>query len=301
MRDGLVRTNRVDFESHGSRCAAWLTYPRTAGPHPAVVLVHGLGATHQMMLQQYERAFADAGIATLAFDYRNTGASEGTPRQRLAMRRQHNDVLAAIGFLQADDNVDVHRIALWGTSLGAVHALRVAAQRRDVAAVVVQCPIVYGPGAALRSGIRPVLRTTVPIVEDLLRAAFRLRRRYIPIVGPPGSTAVVTVAGAEEGWRSTATDAAPFDNRIAAANALGLAVISAKRKARKIEAPVLVCVSTNETLMDTKHVYDVARSVPNAAVRSFDGDHFQIYHPPLASELLADQIAFLRRELNVGA
>jgi pimeloyl-ACP methyl ester carboxylesterase len=301
MHDGLAQTNRVDFESHGTRCVAWLTYPRTAGPHPAVVLVHGLGATHQMMLQQYEEAFADAGIATLAFDYRNTGASDGTPRQRIAMRRQHNDVLAAIGFLQADGNVDAHRIALWGTSLGAVHALRVAAQRRDVAAVVVQCPIVYGPGAALRSGIRPVLRMTVPIVEDLLRAALRLRRRYIPIVGPPGSTAVVTVAGAEDGWRSTAPDAARFDNRIAAANALGLAVISAKRKARTIEAPVLICVSTKETLMDTKHVYDVARSAPNAVVRSFDGDHFQIYHPPLASELLADQIAFLRRELNVGA
>jgi uncharacterized protein len=301
MDDGLAQTNRVDFESHGTRCAAWLTYPRTAGPHPAVVLVHGLGATHQMMLQQYEEAFADAGIATLAFDYRHTGASAGTPRQRIAMRRQHNDVLAAIGFLQADDNVDATRIALWGTSLGAMHALRVAAECRDVAAVVVQCPIVYGPGAALRSGIRPVLRMTVPVVEDLLRAAFRLRRRYIPIVGPPGSTAVVTVAGAEEGWRSTAPDGATFDNRIAAANALGLAVISAKGKAASIKAPALVCVSTEETLMDTKHVYDVAHTAPNAVVRSYDSDHFQIYHPPLVSELLTDQIAFLRKELHVDA
>ena len=66
--------------------------PRGGGPHPAVVLVHGLGATHQMMLRQYEQAFAGAGIATLAFDYRNTGASEGEPRQRIAMRRQHADV-----------------------------------------------------------------------------------------------------------------------------------------------------------------------------------------------------------------
>jgi pimeloyl-ACP methyl ester carboxylesterase len=254
-----------------------------------------------MMLRQYEEAFADAGIATLAFDYRHTGASEGTPRQRIAMRHQHNDVIAAMGFLQADDNIDANRIALWGTSLGAMHALRVAAQRRDVAAVVVQCPIVYGPGAALRSGIRPVLRMTWPIVEDVLRAAFRLRRRYIPIVGPPGSTAVVTVPGAEDGWRSTAAPGASFDNRIPAANALGLAVISAKRKARRIQAPLLVCVSTKETLMDTKHVYDVARAAPNTIVRSYGGDHFQIYHPPLVSELLTDQIAFLRRELHVGA
>ena len=64
----------MDFHSRDTRCAAWLTLPAGAGPHPAVVLVHGLGATHDMMLTQYEQHFATAGIATLAFDYRNTGA-----------------------------------------------------------------------------------------------------------------------------------------------------------------------------------------------------------------------------------
>ena len=74
-----IPTERIDFRSRGTRCAAWLTLPAGAGPHPAVVLVHGLGATHDMMLAQYEQHFAEAGIATLAFDYRNTGASDGEP------------------------------------------------------------------------------------------------------------------------------------------------------------------------------------------------------------------------------
>jgi hypothetical protein len=30
-----VPTERVDFLSRGTRCAAWLTLPRGAGPHPA--------------------------------------------------------------------------------------------------------------------------------------------------------------------------------------------------------------------------------------------------------------------------
>ena len=63
-------TERVDFSSRGIRCAAWLTLPAGPAPHPAVVLAHGLGATHDMMLAQYEQHFAAAGIATLAFDYR---------------------------------------------------------------------------------------------------------------------------------------------------------------------------------------------------------------------------------------
>ena len=301
MPEAAIRTETMTFQSEGTRCAAWVTYPRGEGPHPAVVLVHGLGATHQMMLRQYEQAFAGAGIATLAFDYRNTGASHGKPRQQIAMRRQHADVIAAIGVVRADPRIDGARVGLWGTSLGAMHALRVAAQRPDIGAVVVQCPIVYGPGAALHSGFTPMLRMTPPIVQDLWRVTSGRPRRYIPIVGPPGTTAVVTVPGAEEGWNSTAADDAVFDNRIAAANAVGLAVISAKRKAAHIQAPVLVCVSAKETLMDVKHVYDVARKIPRAVVRSYDGDHFQIYHEPLVSSLLQDQITFLRGEFHVGS
>ena len=53
--------------------------------------------------------------------------------------------------------------------------------------------------------------------------------------------------------------------------------------------------------MDVKHVYAVARKVPNVVIRAYDGDHFEIYHPPLVAELLADQTAFLRRELHVGS
>jgi uncharacterized protein len=141
---------------------------------------------------------------------------------------------------------------------------------------------------------------TPPIVQDMWRVTSGRPRRYIPIVGQPGTTAVVTVPGAEEGWNSTATGGAIFDNRIAAANAVGLAVISAKRTAVHIQAPVLVCVSAKETLMDVKHVYDVARRIPRAVVRCYDGDHFQIYHEPLVSSLLQDQIAFLRGEFHVG-
>jgi predicted alpha/beta-fold hydrolase len=70
-----IPTQRVDFSSGGTRCAAWLTLPPGDAAHPAVMLVHGFGATHEMMLAQYEQRFAASGIATLAFDYRNTGES----------------------------------------------------------------------------------------------------------------------------------------------------------------------------------------------------------------------------------
>src|ERR1700742_3297640 len=107
-----IPTERRDFSCRGIRCAAWLTLPAGPGPHPGVVLAHGLGATHDMMLAQYERHFAAAGIATLAFDYRHTGASDGQPRQHISTREQYYDVVAALEHLKSRPEVDGGRVGL---------------------------------------------------------------------------------------------------------------------------------------------------------------------------------------------
>lgn len=293
-----AHTNKTSFTSHGARCAAWLTLPDRPGPHPALVLAHGFGANHTMAIARYERYFAAAGIATLAFDYRHLGESEGLPRQRLSLRRHRQDLAAAVDFARGLAEVDADRVGLWGTSLGAMHALRVAADRRDVAAVVVQCPIVHGPAALRRMGLAQMLRLGPAITED---AALRLARRghrYVPIVGPPGALATVTVPGAEEGWHSIVDPGGAFDNRVAAASALEIGFTSTKRTARRIAAPLLVCVSRRETLMDPRHAQDVARRAPRGEARVYDGGHFDIYHPPLLNQLLADQTTFLQHHLR---
>jgi len=296
-----IPTERVDFSCKGTRCAAWLTRPAGSGPHPAVVLVHGLGATHDMMLAQYEQHFAAAGIATLAFDYRNTGASDGQPRQHISTREQCHDVTAALDHLKSTPEIDKGRIGLWGTSLGGMNVIRVAAARDDVAVAVVQCPIVHGPGAARRLGLRSALRLTPAITEDLLRMATKRGRRYVPIVGPPGGFAMVTVDGAESGWNSTVPPGGRFDNRIAAADAVAMVTTSTLRRARHIDAPLLVCVCDRENLMDPAYAALVARRAPKGVARHYDSDHFEIYHPPLVAQVLADQTAFLKEHLGVGA
>jgi fermentation-respiration switch protein FrsA (DUF1100 family) len=294
-----IPTERVDFSCRGIRCAAWLTLPSGPGPHPAVVLVHGLGATHDMMLAQYELHFAGAGIATLAFNYRNTGASGGQPRQHISMREQRRDVVAALDHLTSRPEIDGKRIGLWGTSLGGMNVTRVAAVRDDIAVAVVQCPIVHGPGAARRLGLLPALRLTPAIAEDMLRMAFRRGRRYIPIVGAPGTFAMVTAAGAESGWQPTVPPGGHFDNRIAAADAVAMVMASAARCARHIDAPLLVCVCDRENLMNPAYAALVARRARRGVARHYDSDHFAIYHPPLVAQVLPDQTAFLQEHLGV--
>lgn len=291
-------TERVDFDSGGTRCAAWLTLPGNPGPHPGVVLAHGLGATHDMMLATYEQRFAAAGIATLAFDYRCTGDSDGAPRQHISLRDQRDDVVSATAWLRTRAGIDPGRIALWGTSLGALNVVRAAA-RSHIAAAVIQCPIVHGPAAARRLGLGAVLRMTPASTADLLRGLLRQDRRYIPIVGEPGTRAMVTVAGALAGWNSTVPPGGRFDNRIAAADATALVTASALREARKVRAPLLVCACDRETLTDPKYGMRVAHTAPYGVLKRYPSDHFEIYHPPLVDTVLADQISFLREHLHV--
>lgn len=231
-----IPTERVHIDSGGTRCAGWLTMPTTPGPHPAVVLAHGLGATHDMMLATYEQRFADAGIATLAFDYRCTGDSDGVPRQHISLRDQRDDVIAAADWLRMRPGIDAGRIALWGTSLGALNVVRAAA-RTDIAAAIIQCPIVHGPAAVQRLGAAAVLRIAPAITADMVRRLLGRARRYIPIVGEPGTQAMVTVAGALAGWNSTVPAGGWFDNRIAASDAMALVTASALRAAREVHAP----------------------------------------------------------------
>jgi fermentation-respiration switch protein FrsA (DUF1100 family) len=296
-----IPTRGVDFPSGDVRCAAWLTLPAGEGPHPAVVLAHGFGATHEMMLPQYEQHFAAAGIATLAFDYRNTGASDGEPRQHISLRAQRADVAAALDFVRTHPSIDADRIGLWGTSLGGMNVLHVAAERSDLAVVVVQCPMVHGPAAVRRLGVTQALRLAPFIAADAARAILRRGRQYVPIVGPPGSIAMVTIAGAEEGWRSTVPPGGHFDNRVAAADVLGLVNTSALRHAGEITAPLLVCVCDRETLIDPEYVELTAQRAPRGTARHYDSDHFEIYHPPLVEQALDDQTAFLRKHLDVRA
>lgn len=296
-----IPTERLDFDSDGDRCTGWLTLPPTTGPHPAVVLVHGLGATRDMMLPQYEQHFAAAGIATLSFDYRHTGASEGQPRQRISIPKQCRDVAAAIDLLARHPQLDSGRIGLWGTSLGGMNVLRAAAGRSDIAAAVVQCPITHGPAAARGVGLRGSLRLAPAVIDDAVRVVTRRGRRYVPIVGQPRTTALVTVADAEAGWRSTVPGGAAFDNRITALDAALLVTRSALRHAGRVRAPLMVCVCDRETLMDPRYAELVAERAPRGSARHYASDHFAIYHPPLVEGVLADQTAFFKEHLRVTA
>ncbi|WP_422000467.1 alpha/beta hydrolase [Reyranella sp.] len=293
-----MTTLRTNFPSGAERCAAWLTLPAGEGPHPVVLLIHGGGATHAMMLDQYEQRFSRAGFAVLAFDFRHLGESDGEPRQLMSLRRYFQDIDAALAFIATRPELDRRRVGLWGTSFGASHVVATAARRRDIAAAVVQCPILQGRAPALSGGFFHLLRFTGPILSDLARAALGLGRRYVQIVGRPGELAFVNLPGAYEGWMSVVPAGVAFDGRIPAGAGISMLLYDAASRARRVRCPLLVCVSERENLMDPAIALRVARHAPRGRAIRYPTDHFEVYHPPFVDRIVADQIAFFTEHLD---
>jgi pimeloyl-ACP methyl ester carboxylesterase len=116
-----------------------------------VILAHGFGGTHAARLWAYAERFAAGGASALVFDYRHFGESAGEPRQLLSVRRQLEDWRAALAFGRSLAGVDPSRVALWGTSFGGGHVVRLAAGEPRVAAVISQAPLASGPNVFERT------------------------------------------------------------------------------------------------------------------------------------------------------
>src|SRR3954471_24029229 len=215
MTSGTRTRLDVAFPSAGNVCRAWLFMPDADHP-PLVILGHGLGGTREHGLEPYAQRFADAGIAALAFTYRHFGDSGGQPRQLLDIEHQLGDWAAALAYARNLDGIDHERIALWGTSFAGGHVSEAAARDGAVAAVVSQCPFTDGLAATRAASPRSLARAVVPALRDELA---RLRRRpplLLPLVGPQGSTALMTSPASEPRYRALIPPGLPFENGVSA-------------------------------------------------------------------------------------
>ncbi|WP_218568274.1 alpha/beta hydrolase [Pseudomonas sp. Larv2_ips] len=82
----------------GDEIEAWVYLPGGTGPHPVVVMAHGIGAIKACGLAPFAERFREEGFVAIAFDYRNFGGSDGQPREVLSVPRQREDYTTVIGW-----------------------------------------------------------------------------------------------------------------------------------------------------------------------------------------------------------
>jgi uncharacterized protein len=112
-----VKTEDVEFKNGDVTLSGTLVTPPTAGPHPAIVWIHGRGKSSRRGFSRIARVLAQRGIASLIYDKRGVGKSSGDHDQANLFDHA-GDALAGIDFLAKRKEIDPKQIGLNGSSAG---------------------------------------------------------------------------------------------------------------------------------------------------------------------------------------
>lgn len=286
----------VEFDSHGTACAAWLYRPNGVVGPPIIVMAHGFASIRVLRLDAYAERFAQAGYAVLVFDYRSFGDSAGEPRRVLDISAQHEDWRAAIAYARTLEGVDSERVVAWGTSFGGGHVLHLAAEDHTLAAAIAQVPHISGPATTFALPLRLVVRLVAAGIRDQLGALVGRGPYRLPAAGVPGSVAMMTSPDAEPMVRRLAGDRVEelmCELDVAARIALRVPLYSPGRRAKHITAPTLVQIAKRDVVTPYKVALKAARRIPRGEVRTYDCTHFEPYLDPWFDTVVGNQLEFL--------
>ena len=135
---------KVEFFSKGVKLRGVLRMPEGKGPHPLLVMAGGWCYVKEIVMPTYAEHLATVGCATLRFDYRCLGESEGEPRQHLDPWWQIEDYRNALSFVAGLPGVDKDRLGVWGISYSGGHGLILAAIDPRVKCAVCNIPVIDG-------------------------------------------------------------------------------------------------------------------------------------------------------------
>lgn len=283
----------VAFTSGQDICKAWFYRPEGPALAPLVVMGHGIGATREMGLDAYARRFAQAGIAVLAFTYRNFGDSGGAQRQLISIASQEQDWHAAIDHGKQLPGVDARRVAIWGSSFGGGHVITIASQRRDLTSAVAQCPFTEGRASASALGLLESLKLMPTVLIDMLAAMGLGKGRMLAIAAEPGKPALMSAHDALPGYKMITPPGVNFVNQTPARVIPRLIMHTPGRRARDIRIPILFCVCDHDTVAPSEVTLKHARKAPLGTVKTYHAGHFEFYVGKALEQLVADQSRFL--------
>jgi len=298
--------NEISFTSDQDRCVGWHfsasgdAYDGTNG-RPCVVMAPGFASTRDTGgLMAYAEGFAAAGLEVVLFDYRGFAASGGSPRQLVAASRQRHDYHAAIAAARRLPGVDPERIVLWGISNSGGHVIRVAAEDGRAAAVMSVTPAVDGVAVvaqlARNAGVLHLFRITAHGLRDAMRGLTRRAPHLVPVMGEPGSRAIIAKHGAEQDY--TPLTGPSWRNEVCARTALGVAFNRPIKFAARVSCPLLVQAGTVDSITPPARARRAAASAARGELREYPIDHLDAETIPAQQDLLADQLEFLCSHLG---
>jgi dienelactone hydrolase len=131
----------VEFQNRAGKTLRGMMHRPAGASHrrlPAVAMFHGFTGNRMeshWIFVKCSRALAQAGIASLRFDFYGSGESDGDFRE-VTLRGEIADGRAAVAFLRQQKAIDAARVGLVGFSLGGAVAAALAASVQARAVVL---------------------------------------------------------------------------------------------------------------------------------------------------------------------
>jgi fermentation-respiration switch protein FrsA (DUF1100 family) len=184
----------ISFESNGLRCQGWLYLPDNAEigvELPTIVMAHGFSAVKEQVLPDFAEQFSNAGFATLVFDYRFFGDSEGEPRCQIFPLEMVEDYRNAISWVSEHPNVDRDRIGIWGTSYSGGLVAYVGAIDKRAKAVVAQVPSIIDPETRRNMDLEKWDKVGDFLLQDRIVRYSTGKVNYMKVVAPEGEPCIL--------------------------------------------------------------------------------------------------------------
>jgi fermentation-respiration switch protein FrsA (DUF1100 family) len=294
-----IQVEATTFSSGGVHCAADLYLPGGVKRPPVVVMAHGFGGERTFRLPAYAEHFARHGVATLLFDYRTFGDSEGDPRNWVDPDRQIADWKAAIAHARGLPALDGDKLAIWGTSYSGGHCIVCAAQDSKIRAVIAQVPFLDPFSSIAHVGVRHMLTATPHGILDVIKSALGMQPHYVRLADKPGRFAALNTPESLPGLLSIIPDRSNWDNRVCARILFKFMMYRPLRFASGVKCPALLMLAENDSLVVPGTIRKAARRMANAQVISYPFGHFDIYRGEGFDDAIAKQTSFLARHLFV--
>lgn len=294
----------AEFQVGHHRLKNWLYLPpKRQGPCPAILLLTGFGGTKDIILEQYALAFAEQGWASLALEFRHFGESQGEPRQLFSFLSQEQDIRASIAYLREREEIDPARIFLWGTSAGGPYSIIMAGEDPEIAGAIVQCASLDHKKddkiVMKREGLGYFLKIIAHAQRDKGRSRFGLPPHRIPMVGKPGTMALLNGPGAWEGYSSLVHPGSTFSNETCPRVMLMPLGPKLFDRAEQVQCPVLILVCSNDQLVAPDSHVRVAEIMGDlVTVKKYPIGHFDIYQGEHFIKASKDQIEFIHSCLD---
>ena len=172
MRPETHTEEWVSFDSRGAKLIGILTKPEGAAPTRAgVVFIHGWGGNRigpHRIIVKVARALARRGVATLRFDLRGRGDSEGDP-DATNLDVMIEDTCAGVDFLQG--RLGKVPLSLWGICSGGNVAIGAATLKPEIRRMVLLSTLPFVPEKKAGESVARTKKHALGYVKKLFSPA----------------------------------------------------------------------------------------------------------------------------------